>query len=60
MKTIEELRSGFEETELFKKFYHKGMGFNVGKACYTSGTSELFIEVIMLQGGFEMFRELKK
>ena len=60
MKPIEELRKEFEETNVFKKFHHKNMGFDSTKLCYTSGGSNLLIEVIALQGAWEMFQELNK
>ena len=57
---MSDLRSRFEETEVFKKFHHKDMGFSKDKNCYTSAESGLLIEVIALQGAWEMFQELNK
>lgn len=60
MKIIDDLKADFEKTDVFKKFHHKDMGFDNVKICYTSGGSNLLVEVIALQGALEMFQELNK
>lgn len=60
MKTTEELRSEFEETETFDKYNHWSFKFNTDNNMYFSAHLTYMSHSSAMNAAWFMFQELKK
>lgn len=60
MKTIDELRKGFEETKTFKKCSHWSLGFSNITKMYVSEPIAYISHAIVMNAAWEMYKELNK
>lgn len=61
MKTIDELRKGFEGTETFESMNVPDLIFySEDHNHYISNLEDLYIQVVAIDGAWEMYQELNK
>lgn len=60
MKTIDELRKGFEDTEAFKLYYSWQINFDEIANTYYSENSHLHDDSVALNAAWFMYKELSK
>lgn len=61
MKTIDELRKGFEETKTFEDMNVRDfIVYDDEYNNYISNLEDLYIQVVAINGAWEMYQELNK